>query len=251
MITQKNVMKTVILAAVLGVLIFFNSTKPVETLYNFAARIMKPIAALAGRFSRAVPSAADEENLREMAEKFEVETLRQENARLRQALSLRTTFELPLRGADVISYFQEFGKEFLLIGGGNEAGLREGDVVLDQHGFVVGFVHEVRDAFAKVSIASNAGTTHEAEIIPGSTRVLAKSIGARTFLLELLPADAAVHTGDFVGVVQSVAGVRRIFLLAELRKSTERPGNIFKEAHAVLVARPETLATVFVISSSR
>ena len=249
MTNRKNVVKAVVLVAVLGVLIFFSSSWPIATVRNLALKILKPVVALAGRFSRVTPVAAEEETLQQMVVRFELETLRQENARFRQALSLRDTVALPVRGFGVVSYFREFGNEFLLLEEGSEAGIRTGNIVLDHYGFVVGFVHEVGDRFAKVAIASNVGNAFESELIPGLLRVLVKSVGGRTFSLEFLPVTASIRTGDFVGVVQSDGGARKTFLLAEVRESVDGPEGIFKEARAVLVARPEILDTVFVISS--
>lgn len=270
---RKKVFKIIIAMALLGALIFFSDSLGVK---NFVFRLVRPLFKTA-MWINSLGLSQEEINLREengrlKAQVFELEQLKLENTALKKALSFKETSKLSLKGAKVIFYSQESGKEFLLIDQGREAGIKSGDLVIDAEQIFIGTVKEAGDGFSKVGVASNPGETFEIEItsLPGSSlrqlrscpaesgtaeellpglkiRALAKGLGARAFSIELLPLDTPVRKGDFAGLMNR----DRFLLLAEISGEKIVNGSAFKEARALLVVRPEMANEVFIISSKR
>jgi len=184
------------------------------------------------------------ENEHQKALVFELEQLKLENAALKKVLSFKEASKLFLKGARVIFYSRELGKEFLLIDQGKKAGIKAGDLVIDAEQVFIGIVKEAGDGFAKVGVAANPGETFEVEIMPLRMRALAKGLGARAFTIDLLPADTPVRKGDLVGLLNK----DKFFLLAEIAGEKEVSGSAFKEVRAVYLAHPELAREVFILA---
>ena len=268
---RRKVFKTIVVLALLGALIFFSEPLGVK---SFAIKLTRPLFRSAmwvnGLGLNQGEISLREENERLKANLFELEQLRVENATLKKALSFKETSKLSLKGAKVIFYSQESGKEFLIIDQGKETGIKAGDLVIDAEQAFIGTVKEAGDGFSKVGVAANPGETFEIEVesLPGSSlrqlrsypaesgiaeellpglkiRALAKGLGARAFSIELLPLDIVLRKGDFAGLVNK----DKFLLLAEIYGEKITSGSVFKEARALLIARPELARQVFIINS--
>ena len=131
-----------------------------------------------------------------------------------------------------------------MIDQGREAEVMVGDLVVDGRGILVGKILEVGSNFSKVSFASNAGGTFEAEISPLNVRTVARGLGGRTFSLELVPADSMLHQGDLV--LLSEIGYPKV-LLGEVARVEKSGSAAFQEVGAVFLGRPEELSEVFIL----
>lgn len=236
------VIKIVFAVVLLGLLIFFSNARAVKVLRESMLVLSKPLRRAAGEFR---PEAEPQFILADMAELAE---LRRQNLALKNALGFKEERGINLRGARVLTYGQEFGKEFLLIDQGTAAGIQKNDLALDENRFFVGKVAEVYAEFSRVELASNPGEVFEVSIAPLGVRALAKGLGGRIFSLELLPASSVVRTGDLVSLL-GIAGNRYAFSLAEVLSVQSEGGSAFKDGRASLVSHPETLREVFITES--
>ena len=256
--SRDGLFKMVFAVVLLGLLIFLGSTKIIAFMRESVLAAAKPIlkASMPLRrwlsFANILSAEEAEQLFREkqqlQAEAAEVARLREENRAFRTALRFAEDRSMELRGGTVMHYGKEFGKEFLLVERGKRAGVRSGDLAVDTNGFLVGIVKEAYEEFSRVEIASNPGETFEVEIIPLKVRALAKGLGARSFTLELLPADAPVAVGDFV-ILLGIGGGRYSLPLGQVADLKRNGGSAFKEGRGVLLADPESMREIFFIES--
>lgn len=242
--------------ALVAALLFFSDTGAGRTARDATTSVLAPIMKAAVNIrtffygDAGVSGAAGTSIFREsdeyIAMTFRMESFMEENESLRRMLGFREQSGREWRAFEVRAYSRELGKETLLIAGGSRDGVREGDLVVDAQGFLLGAVREVTDAHAKVSLASNAGETFDVELRPGGVHALAKGIGARAFTIQLVPTDAEVRRGDYV--VASSPLLPRGALLAEVAEVSAGISVAFHEIRAVLLTRPEHSRMVLVIS---
>lgn len=250
--SRNPVPKIIFAAILLGLLIFFSRTDFFAGTFGKATLALKPIAEAASRLRLGLSGDSElaGENQRLIAENFELEALREENRSFRKALDFKEEKKIPLRGARVMYYGQEVGREFIIADQGLGAGIKKGDLAVDGNGFFVGIVESSREDTSRVDIGSNPGRTFEIDIIPSGTHALAKGIGGRAFSIELLPVDAAIAKGDFIslfGIGRS--GARFSAALGEIANIKKGGGSAFNEARAIILARPEALREVYIIES--
>lgn len=247
MLLRKKVFNIVIVFVLLGALIFFNELLGIK---NLAFGLIRPLLETVRWVNEFGGLSQEELKFFEQSERqktivFELEQLKSENAVLKKALSFKEENKLSLKGARVIFYSQELGKEFLLIDQGKEAGVKVGDLVVDAEQIFMGMIKEMGNGFAKVGMASNPGETLEVEITSLRVKALARGLGARAFTIDLLPLDTPLRKGDFVGLLNK----GKFLLLAEIAGEKGVSGNAFKETRALFLARPELAREVFILNS--
>lgn len=235
--------KAVSAAILLGLLLFLSNTSFVSAFKNKIIGTIKPVLAKTLGIKQAISGSAGDEN--ETPAKAEVARLTAENELLRRALRLGEG-KYQLEGSGVVHYRVEFGKEFLFIDKGKGQGVREGDIVVDSFGFLTGTVKEATEAGSHVEIISNPGQALEVEILPLGARALAKGIGARTLMLDLLPQGTPLRKGDFVNLL-GIGGVRKSLAVGEVAGVRSDGDSSFMEVKAVIFSKPENLREVFII----
>ena len=238
----------VLLLILLGI-IFFGKTSAAGRVQDGFVALIRPFIRLREhiRFFSSPAFGGNEDTQQKIkALSFDVEQLKEENERLQNALGFQTRQKIFLTGADVLFEGRELGKEFLVISQGKNKGIEEGDSVIDSNGFFMGVVREVGGETAKVVVASNSGETQTVDLLPGTTRALAKGVGNRTFVLELVEGEAVVRPGDFV----VLPGPRpTALLMAEVASVKRGVNSAFQEVQAILLARPERAREVFVVKN--
>lgn len=245
---------TVVIAAI-GI-IFFSRRAPVVVLRSGVVWFFRPVLGVMslighglGKGSQQpvggelVRLGAENERLRQIEQQYQM--LQDEDAGLRKIVGLKEKEHVPLQGAHVLLRGNEFGKEFLMLDAGADKKIREGDLVIDSRGNVVGMVREAGSQSAKVSIASNPGEAFEVAVAPLNVKALAKGIGNRTFSLELIPDQTPVRLGDFALMPGRLGSENAP--VAEVTGVTSSGVGAFQNVHGVLVAHPETLDEVFVV----
>ena len=253
MVQRKFFYSIAILAIVFG-LIFFSRTAPVVLLRSEIISIFRPIfhiSSMLGRIAGIGRTGTDDlsglqdENrrLREIEQQYLM--LLEKNAGLQKMVGLKEKQRIPLQGSRVLLHGSEFGKEFLMLDEGSVQKIRQGNVVVDVRGNLVGVIREAGDRFAKVSLASNLGEAFEIVVAPLGIKALAKGIGNRAFSLELIPDNVPVRSGDFALMPGRLGNTN--ILAAEITAVTSSGVGAFQNVSAVLIARPETLDEVFVI----
>lgn len=172
-----------------------------------------------------------------------IEVLTQENNRLRSLLGFKDKNNINVKGAEVVYYGRELGKEYMLIDRGARENVQKGDVVIDASGLLVGTIKDVEDSFAKVGIAANAEEVFDVEVLPLGVKAFAKGLGGRAFSLELIAHNAAIRKGDYI----MTKGNQSSFLLGEVVRIETTGTGTFKEVRAVLLAHPDLKKEVFVV----
>lgn len=240
----------------LGLLIFLNPNMPGRflrvRLFKGVIMVVKPLNALrvwwdsGGMLSQEDSGGqlrADGEG-KLAAARGAIEVLTQENNRLRSALGFKDKTDIHMKGALVMYYGRELGKEYLLIDRGINENIQKGDNIINANGLLVGTVKDVEDSFAKVGIATNTGEIFDVELLPLGVKAFAKGLGGRAFSLELVAQNAAIRRGDYV----MTKGGQFSFLLGEVVRVETTGTGTFKEVRALLFARPDLEREVFVVS---
>ena len=238
----------------LGLLIFFNTSGAVRffrtQIFNTMSPLVRQLNALRlWSMGTAMRTTADgemsvDEQKKHAAANATIQELTRENDRLRSALSFKDRNKINMKGAWVLYYGRELGKEFLLIDRGSGDGVGNGDIVVDGDGLFVGTVKDVEDSFAKIGIAANAEDVFDAQLLPSGVKAFAKGLGNRTFSLELLPQHAVIRVGDYVMAKTDKASLP----LGEVVRVEIAGTGVFKEVRAVLLSHPEIEKEVFVVS---
>jgi cell shape-determining protein MreC len=241
-----NFVKLLLVAILLGLLLFLGNTKLGLMSREGVLRLIRPLTQTGFNLRQTWSPA--EKSISTPATNVELEELRSENQLLRRALRLSEQNSLPPRGANVTHYRLELRKEFLFIDKGMRAGIKRGDLAIDQQGFLVGLIEETYQDMSRVSVISNPGQTLEVELLPLRVRALAKGIGGGALLLELLAAEIPVRVGDFA-IILGIGGTRYSFPLAEIAGISSGKNNAFKEARAVLLGKPQDLRELFIVES--
>ncbi len=237
-------------------LIFFSRHAPISFLRSSIVLIFRPVFQISRVLGRAVglsalqPAADDlsrlqEENrrLREIEQEYRM--LLEKNAGLQKIVGLKEKQRVPIQGAHVLLHGNEFGKEFLMLDEGTTKNIRQGNLVIDAYGVLVGVVRETGEQFAKISVISNQGEVFEVMATAQNVKALAKGIGNRAFSIELIPNETPTHAGDFV-LIPGRLGDTDV-LVGEVTRVTSNGVGAFQNVWATLIARPETLDEVFVI----
>ena len=244
---------TTVTVILLGLLIFFNTSATVRFVRG---RILSAVVPVIHPFNTvrvwgiAMLGSTQDAVSDGMKEKLDVasaalERLGLENDRLRSALAFKERNKVSLKGASVLYYGRELGKEYLLIDRGGDDSIEKGSMVVDSDGLVIGTVNEVQDAFAKVGVATNSEEVFDAELLPSGIKAFAKGMGNRTFSLELLPQNAVMRAGDYV----MAKGTKSSFLLGEVVRVETAGTGAFKQVRAILLSHPERTEEVFVVST--
>lgn len=253
---KRNILISYVFATILlGVLIFFSERIIVLRVRSLSFTLLRPVffgaMHLRDIFFHEGQGPLDAEG--EKVLRFEVERLEEENASLKETLLFQEEKKVPLKGVHVIFYGKEFGKEFLIIDQGRKNGIHSGKFVIQGNGILVGRIGEAGETYAKVEIVSNPGESYDVELVPLRIPALAKGLGGRAFLLELVPFDTPLHEGDFiVGRVKSAGSsaeksIAGSFLLGEISGFENVSGETFKEVRGTLIAHPEGLSEVFIV----
>ena len=238
--------KVVFSALLLGVLIFYSGSSPVAKIREISLFFLKPLMAAAGAGKNILGLSEQSVFPDEVggAFRFEIERLKEENESLKKVLHFRDDTGVTLRGAEVLLYSVDSGKEYMIVNQGKDAGVKEGDLAMDEFGVLLGKVFEAGADFSKISLASNAGEAFEAEILPWGVITVAKGLGGRAWALELVGAEEPVRQGDFVALRR--AGFPRI-LLGQIASVGKGGASAFKGVGAVSLSHPEKFGKIFIL----
>lgn len=254
-----NIFKTTGAALFIGLLLFLNAIGFFGQVNNFFVAAFAPLLTAARGFqninpwntlSRAEAEKINSENRKLVSENFRMQELEQENRSLKKALAIREEKNLSLIPARIFYYGQELGKEYIFVERGARDGVKNGSRVIDEDGFLIGFVREVYGEIARITLASNPGEEFEGEVLPSRIRILVKGLGNRTFLLTLIPGEAAIQKEDLV-IFSGISGIRASHPLGKISTVRSRGGSVFKEASVILFSQPERLKNVLIISADK
>lgn len=265
MLNRNNIFKFIIAGVAFLLLLFLVSSRFFPPLNAERFVLVQPLVRAADSLGKKVglgriaplssQEAADlvRENQQLKAEAFDRQKLEEDNLHLRAILGFKEEKKVSLKGADVIAFSHDLSKEFLIVNQGEDAGITIGNPVVDDSGILVGVVKDVLPSSAKVALVSDTGMTLEVELLPTHTRGLAKGIGGRVLAIGLLTGDAPIHPGDSIQAAGFLTHDHTPlqFLVGEVANVLGNNNAALKEAHGVLLVRPELLREVFIVSATR
>ena len=245
---SKKLLKTIVVLALLGWLIFFSRTAAVKKIREIIVKLSSPALHLTMRPRQNndfYQKLIDEKDRRIKELEFDLQKTKTENKTLKDSLNFKSETKTPLRGARVIFYSQELGREYLLVDQGRLDGIQENSLAIDDRQNIIGTVFEAGESFSKIDIASNPGNTWEIKLTKNGVRALAEGLGSRSFVIKLIPEGTVVEKGDFLSLARGDYGS---FLLAEVM-SSEKENSNFLKIKAVIPIYPETIENIFIVSS--
>lgn len=137
-----------------------------------------------------------------ISENANLQSLKQENEKLRQALGLGLQKDFRLELAQIIG--KDIGQDIILINKGSKDGLSDNLPVITKEKVLVGKTAEVYDKFSKVILISNSSSIFDAKIANSDMAGVIKGKGGSKIYLDLLPQDAQLQKDQVV--VSSVFG---------------------------------------------
>lgn len=240
--------------------VVFASSRPVRVVRSGALSLMRPLMRVADNAGRRIGSgtraffsgfcgACDEERTARELSDAKAAHLAAENESLKKMLGLKHDLAGSVKPAQVLAYNQEWDREWLMIDVGEEDGVRIGDPVVDEDQLLIGDIAEAGSGFATVAIASDKGSAFGVSFTPSGAEGLAKGIGARAFDLTLIPHDASAAPGDMIMRISKIGKKIPAIFAARVVSTDDRAGGPFKTGRATLLAHPEQLDRVMVITS--
>ena len=160
-----------------------------------------------------------------------------ENKMLREALNLGFREQIKLELAKIIG--KDINRGGILLNKGSENGISKGSFVVNYQKVLVGTIAEVYKTNSKVLLISDKQSSFEVQIPSANSSGLAKGLGGSGALLDLIPKDAQIKTGDLV-----VSGDFLIGLIGEIKKEDASP---FQQAEISPFFDISGLNNVFII----
>lgn len=243
--TTSRALIAVLAAAPLVVLGAAGALRPVtDPLSGIVLRAAAPAYAAGASLDRAVARFfADDRADRETLAKA-VETLRMENAKLReQALendALKQALQFRERGGDpavlarVVSETDEDVFHGLVIDRGSEDGVRPGQAVVAGEGVLIGKVFEVRGRTASVLLLSDTKSRLAVAVQNASdTAGVLEGDRGLSMAIDLIPQNVDLSPGDIVVTSGLEPGIRRGLVVGTIEKVSKRTQDPFQTASVV------------------
>lgn len=212
--SHKNTKTIKIITAVilLGLLIFLGNIAILNksrSLFFVATSIIRtPIFSLASGTSSKLASI-----FRKSALMQEVEALRNENQNLsaklasfylmedenkilRQSLKIKQEKNKEVVIAGITGFQRQYRDDFLTINAGSEEGISAGDLAITENNIFIGRVKEVWNKNSRLVLSSSASENYPALLLPQNLQVLARGNNNQEILLDLVPENIEVKTGN-------------------------------------------------------
>ncbi|NNG67431.1 rod shape-determining protein MreC [Caldanaerobacter subterraneus] len=180
-------------------------------------------------------------------ENIELQELKNENLRLKEALDFKTENpELDLKLASITGKNPGNWFNIFTIDRGKRDGIKPGMAVLDEKGNMVGQVTQVGDNWAKVLAIIDRDSSVSAVDVRTRDNGIVRGDSQGGLVMIYLPLDAEVLEGDII----TTSGMSRFpkgLVIGKVEKVTKEPGALFKQALVKPAADFERLEYVFVV----
>lgn len=240
------------LVIALGLVIWGGSWIGVRYLKSAFIQISRPVAYIASNMRNFFLGGDQGKLLAEKDERIKLleiseQELRQENEGLKRAVELKSTTVNQMTAAGIALYSETAGREYLLLKQGVKDGIKKGNMVIDENGFLLGTVSSIESERSKVDLAFNPGNQFEAGIADSELKVLAEGLGARSFSIKLIPKDSEINEGAFVILT---AYKHPTIVIGQVVSISNNVNGAFLDIKATTVSRPEFTRNVFVLNSA-
>ncbi|MDD5584976.1 MAG: rod shape-determining protein MreC [Candidatus Omnitrophica bacterium] len=126
----------------------------------------------------------------------QLEHLQTENERLRKILGFKKEKKINLIGADIIAFDPSSWRRVIFINVGKTSGVSEGSYAVNEEGYLVGRIAEVRDAYSRLILLNDPDFSVSAFVGEGSYGLLRGGLeGIRVLYID---DSEAVRIGDKV-----------------------------------------------------
>lgn len=171
--------------------------------------------------------------------------LKKENETLRETLGLGMHKDFKLLFADITS--KNLSEDFILINKGSIAGMLPNMPVVTSQKILVGKVGKTYTNFSKVIIISNKQSAFPAKVQEKEIYGVIKGIGQGEVLLDLIPQDAEVQTGDKIITVALDNIFPKNLLIGEVKKVQKSDLAPYQKAEIIPYFDLKGLNALFVI----
>lgn len=156
------------------------------------------------------------ENQKLLSKIASLNTLREENETLRQALNVGLQNEFKLEFAEIIS--KDIDEDYILIDKGSGSGISENMPVITESKILLGRIGEVSKNFSKVMLISNTKSTFEAKIQDKEIQGIIDGKGDLSLSLRLLSQENDIQDGDLI-ITTALGGIfPKGLLIGEIKK---------------------------------
>lgn len=236
-------------AATVGLLIFLGGSRLAAPIRQAVRSTFLPVLDSAGRRSSQVRgwlagataarlNSLEEERIRLLAEIARRDASARENELLREALTLRREGEVGAIPATTLGFLRQGREEYLLLDRGTADGIGIGDVVISRGRVLAGTVVEVSERSAHVILLSSASRSIDILVPAANLRAIARGNNARELIIDLVPQDATLNTGDLILASPRAAGGRSALLVGEIREVRPAEREVFKAVRAIHLFDP-------------
>ncbi len=156
-----------------------------------------------------------DENEQLLSRLVELEDLRRENQRLRTAFELGIAQKFLLKEARPI--LRNTDEDFLLINKGKLDGIEKGMTVMNFQNVLVGRIVEVYDKTSKVLLISDQDTKFSVEVKGEKINGLLRGIGQGRVLLDLVPKEEELSSGDLISTAGLEGGFPQGLLVGKIK----------------------------------
>lgn len=182
--------------------------------------------------------ALENERGRLLAEIARRDSLKSENDILRKALELQREGETGVLPALIIGFFREGRDEFLLLNRGTKDGVSVGDIVVGVNGALGGTVSDVGVRFSRVLMLTSPSKSVDIVFPRNNLRALARGNNSRELVVDLLPPDSDIVSGDIFVASPRTSGGRRSLLVGEVRDVLRAQHEVFPSIRAIHLFNP-------------
>jgi rod shape-determining protein MreC len=188
------------------------------------------------------------ENQKLIAEKINLEYLKEENEVLRTAFDIELQKDFELEISQVIA--KEASRDYLIINKGSKDGVKFGLPVITEEKVLVGKIIEVYEDTSRVQLSTAKDNSFDVEVLERDIYGLVEGEGNLTFSLGLIPKEKEINIAD--KVITSVLGGNfpKGLLVGEVQRINSSDVASFQEAELNPSFNIKELNYLFIIISN-
>ncbi len=185
------------------------------------------------------------ENQKLLNDLVELENIKKENQKLREALGieLNKSFNLEL----VQIFGKDFSQDVILINKGKNNGIEKGFPLINEQKVLFGRVDRVYENFSSVILISNQGNVFDIEIKNKEVFALAKGKGNLGLFIDLIPPEVKINKGDVVTTSAMNNSFPRDLLVGKINKVIKEDIKSFQKAEIDPFFNIKTTNKLFVV----
>ncbi len=176
-----------------------------------------------------------------------LESMREENRQLREALGFQMESNLDLLPTQIISSDPLNINQTLTLNRGSRQGVEGGNAVVVSGGILVGVVSQVLENTSQMEIISSSGIAVNAEVVPGGATGVVKGDHGLGLLLDFVSQSDTVIPGNRI-ITSGLGGqFPKNLLIGEVGTIRSSESDLFRSASVFPVVDLRNLHFVFVV----